>query len=182
MSDTSNEDLRETETQMRRVLGLNHQPPTPGHEPPPRTSTGVGAAHPHRRRFVRDGDIPVTVVHREHDHDAGTNKLEAAQKALHEQMAAREHAEQLLQEARATIRALETKLAHERITKEEAVRRLEEEQQATQHQLDTERTARRQAEQQRDEAVVTRQEAVRRSHGCPGGSDGRHCTTQGQAG
>jgi hypothetical protein len=26
MSDTSNDDLRETETQMRRVLGLNHQP------------------------------------------------------------------------------------------------------------------------------------------------------------
>jgi len=96
MSDTSNDNLRETETQMRRVLGLNHQP-TPGHEPPPRTTTGVGAAHPHRRRFVRDGDVPVTVVHREHDQGAGTNKLDAAQEALHEQMAARgeflEHAD-----------------------------------------------------------------------------------------
>ena len=46
----------------------------------------------------------------------------------------------------------------------------------------TERAARRQAEQERDEAVVTRQEAVAAAHGCPGGSDGRHGTTQGQAG
>jgi len=170
MSDTSNDDLRETETQMRRVLGLNHQP-TPGHEPPPRTTTGVGAAHPHRRRFVRDGDVPVTVVHREHDQGAGTNKLDAAQEALHEQMAAREQTEQLLQEARATIRALETKLAHERIAREEAVLRLEEERQAILDELATERAARQQADQERDEAIAARQEAPERLCALMAGQD-----------
>jgi len=104
----------------------------------------------------------VTVVHREHDQGAGTNKLDAAQEALHEQMAARGQTEQLLQEARATIRALETKFAHERIAKEEAVRRSEDERQAIQDELATERAGRQQAEQQRDEAVVGRQKAEER--------------------
>ena len=53
------------------------------------------------------------------------NKLEAARRALTEQIAAREQAEQLLQEARTTIETLETKLTHERIAKEEAVREVE---------------------------------------------------------
>ena len=174
MSDTSNED-RETETQMRRALGLNDQRLTLGHEPPPSAPTGTSAAHPQRRRFVRDGDVPVTVVHREHDHGAGTNKLDAAQQALREQMAARERAEQLLQEARAAIQALETKLAHERIATEEAVRRSEDERQAIQDELTTERAARQQADQERDLAIAAHQKAEERlccADGCPGGSDG----------
>ena len=176
MSDTSNDNLRETETQMRRVLGLNHQP-TPGHEPPPRTSTGVGAAHPHRRRFVRDGDVPVTVVHREHDQGAGTNKLDAAQEALHEQMAARGQTEQLLQEARATIRALETKLAHERIAREEAIRQLEEERRTGRDELEGAWAAQRQAEQQRDEAIAARQEAVERRRALSGSVEAQESPT-----
>jgi hypothetical protein len=162
MPNTSNEDLGETETQMRRALGLNDQRLTLGHEPLPSAPTGNSAAHPHRRRFVRDGDVPVTVVHREHDHGVGTNRLDAAQQTLSEQIAAREQAEQLLQEARATRRALETNLAHERIAKEEAVRRSEDERQAIQDELATERAGRQQAEQQRDEAVVRRQKAEER--------------------
>lgn len=70
--------------------------------------------HPYRRRFARDGDVPVTVVHvHVHDHDdgAGINGIDAARQALREQVAAREQAEPLLQEARTTIQTLETKLA-----------------------------------------------------------------------
>ena len=42
MSDSSNED-RETETQMRRALGLNDRRLTIGHERPPSTPTGTSA-------------------------------------------------------------------------------------------------------------------------------------------
>jgi len=48
---------------------------------------------------------------RGHDDGVGTNKLDAIRQALCEQIASREQAEQLLQEARATIQALQTKLA-----------------------------------------------------------------------
>ena len=61
------------------------------------------------RRFARDGEVPVTVIHRDHDEiGGGTNTLDAAQAALREQIEAREHAETLLREAQATIRDLQT--------------------------------------------------------------------------
>ena len=126
---------------------------------------------PHRRIQVhhiptvattsyRDGEVPVTVIHR--DHDDGMNKLEAARRALTEQIAAREQAEQLLQEARTTIETLETKLTHERIAKEEAVREVEDQRRRVVDELAAERAARRQAEQERDETTAGRQEAVGR--------------------
>jgi hypothetical protein len=89
-------------------------------------------------------------------------KLNAARQALSEQIAAREQVEQLLQEARATIQALETKLAHERIATEETVRRLGDERQVVARLLEEERGARQQAEQERDQAVAIRQEAEER--------------------
>jgi hypothetical protein len=116
--------------------------------------------HTHRRQFIRDGDVPVTVVH--HDEAGGTNKLEAARQALREQIAAREQAEQQLAEAHVTIEALETQLAHERIAKEEALSRAEVQRQELEGQLEEERAARQRAEQERDKAVVGRQEAEER--------------------
>ena len=115
----------------------------------------AGAPHPYRRRFVRDGEVPVTLVHREHDDGAGINRIDAARQALREQVAAREQAEHLLQEARTTIQTLETKLAHERIGRDEALRRLEDE-------LAAERTTRQQAEEDRDKAITARQDAEER--------------------
>jgi hypothetical protein len=73
---------------MRRALGLNDQPSTPGHAPP-KASSGAGLAQPHRRRFVRDSDVAVTVVRRDHDEGAGRSKLDVARQALSEQTAAR---------------------------------------------------------------------------------------------
>jgi hypothetical protein len=144
---------------MRRILGLQDASTTSATFVPSGLSSG---AHPQRRRFVRDGEVPVTVMHRTDGEGAGTNKLDAARQALREQTAACEHAEQLLQDARATTQDLQTKLAHERFAKEEAVRQAEAERQVIQDELAGERLARQQADQELDRAVVARQDAEER--------------------
>jgi hypothetical protein len=153
MSDSSADELRlrVTEAQMRRALGPRDQASLAS-EPRPPSAPG-GRAHAHRRHFVRDGEVPVSVVH--HDDGGGTNKLDAARQALREQIAAREQVEQLLQEARATIQTLETELEHERIAREERVTRIE-------RQLEEGRAARLQVEQERDEAIASCREAENR--------------------
>ena len=169
MTDSLSDDarLRATEAQMRRALGLHNTTPMQAATIPPTTSPG--ASSPQRRRFVRDGEVPVSLLHRDRDGGAGTNKLDATRPALREQVEARERAEHLLQEAEATVRDLQTKLAHERIAHEEAVRRMEGEMQAVeqalqrvQDELATERGCRQKAEQERDDAIAARQEAEER--------------------
>jgi hypothetical protein len=169
MSESSADELRlrATEAQMRRALGLGQeQASTPQRETRPLSYTG--AAHQHRRRFVHDGEVPVAIVH--HDDGIGTNKLEAVQQALREQIASREHAEKLLQQARVTVQDLQTKLAHERMAKDEADRRANE-RHAIEDTLAAERAARQQAEQERDEVkarlreVMTRGDTPNRSRG-----------------
>jgi hypothetical protein len=127
MTDIANDEtrLRATETLMRRALGLGPTPSQPGAVAPPSASGG-----PHRpaRRFVRDGEVAVSVVH--HDAAAGTNQLEAARQAVQAQMAAREQAERRLAEAQETIRELQTQMAHERLARDEAVQRADAEKQA----------------------------------------------------
>ena len=169
MTDSLSDDarLRATEAQMRRALGLHNTSPTQATIPP---TASPGASSPQRRRFVRDGEVPVSVLHRDQDGGASTNKLDAARQALREHVEAREQAEHLLQEAQATVRDLQTKLAHERIAHEEAVRRMEGEMQAVeqalqrvQDELATERGCRQKAEQERDDAIAARQEAEERT-------------------
>jgi hypothetical protein len=126
-----------------------------------RASGLSSGTHPQRRRIVRDGEVPVTVAHRAGDGD-GTNKLDAARQALREQIAAREHAEQLVQEARATIQDLQTKLAHDRLAREEAVCQAAAERQVIQDELAGERTARLEVERKLDQAVAAGQEAEER--------------------
>ena len=130
--------------------------------------------HPPRRRFVHDGEVPVTVVRRDHHHEgeSGTNQLEAARQAIRIQAAAKERAERSLEEAQVALRDLQTKLGHERLAKVEAleaIRRLEADKQAIQQSLQTvqaelaaERVARRSAEEKLKAAEADRQEAVRR--------------------
>lgn len=139
---------------MRRALGLCEDSSSAPRDAPP-SSVPIGAARPHRHRFVRDGEVPVTVVHRDHADGTGINRIDAAWQALSEQVKAREQAEHQLQEARTMIQTLETKLAHERIGKDEALGRLEDE-------LAAERTARKQAEQDREKAIAARQDAEER--------------------
>lgn len=174
MSQSSSEDprLRATEEQMRRALGL-HEAPYPRSEPAQATPTSDRSQRP-SRRFVRDGEVPVTVLQRSHRQDDGSviNQLEAARQAVREQAEARERAERSLAEAQAAIRDLQTKLGHDRLAKDEAlqaVRRADAERQAVQQALDAmqgdlaaERALREKAEQGREQAVAARQDAVQR--------------------
>ena len=151
--------LRATETQMRRALGLNDAGPAKS-EPGPATAPSNG---PHRpfRRFVRDGDVPVSVIHRDDPAAAtGTNQLDAARQTIRSLSVAREQAERQLSEAQNAVRDLQTKLAHERMAKEEAIRRVEAERQTVQQtlqsvqaELEAERDARASAEARAAEAM-----------------------------
>ena len=169
MTDSLSDDarLRATEAQMRRALGLHNASPTQDRPVP--SPASPGASSPQRRRFVRDGEVPVSVIHRDQDDGAGTNKLDATRQALREQIEAREQAEHLLQEAQATIHDLQTKMAHERLARDEAIQRVDSEKQVVeqalqrvQDELAVERDCRQKAEQERDDAIAARQEAEER--------------------
>jgi flagellar biosynthesis GTPase FlhF len=169
MTDSLSDDarLRATEAQMRRALGLHNTSPTQAVPIPPPAS--LGGSYPQRRRFVRDGEVPVSVIQRDRVDAAGTNKLDATRQALSEQVVAREHAEHLLQEAERTIRDLQTNLAHERLARDEVIQRADGEKQIVelalqrmQEELAVERACRQQAEQKRDDAFAARQEAEER--------------------
>jgi flagellar biosynthesis GTPase FlhF len=166
MTDSLSDDarLRATEAQMRRALGLHDISPTQTVPIPPPASPG--ASSPQRRRFVRDGEVPVSVIRRDQDDGANTNKLDATRQALREQIEAREQAEHLLQEAQATIRDLQTKMAHDRLARDEAIQRTNSEKQVVeqalqrvQEELSVERASRQKAEQERDDAIAARLEA-----------------------
>ncbi len=148
---------------MRRALGLGNSAPARAQVA---HSMAPSNAHAHRR-FVRDGEVPVTVVH--HDDSGGTNKLEAARQALREQIETREQIQRQLEEAQTAIQALQTELAHERIAREETVRHaearkaeIEQALRVTRQELVAEHQARHQAEEQRDKAIARREEAEER--------------------
>jgi hypothetical protein len=73
-STSGDERLRATETQMRHALGLRDGSSS---------RSSISGSQPQRRRFVRDGDVPVTVIRRDHEPDGepGTNQLDAARLA-----------------------------------------------------------------------------------------------------
>ena len=84
MTDSPQDDarLRATEAQMRHALGLHGNTPSRSTAEHPTTSTS--GSQPQRRRFVRDGEVPVTVIRRDHQPDAepGINQLDAARQAV----------------------------------------------------------------------------------------------------
>ena len=66
--------LRVTEAQMRHALGLDGQTQAPKTEEQPTSSGPMPdrlTLHRPPRRFVKDGEIPVTVVRRPHAPDVG---------------------------------------------------------------------------------------------------------------
>jgi hypothetical protein len=164
---------------MRHALGLDGQTQAPRlEEQPPQSGPGQDRLSLHRppRRFVKDGEVPVTVVRRTHLPDAAAsivqpaaNQLEAARQTIRSQAAATERAERALNEAHVTIRDLRTKLAHERLAKDEAyqlVRRLEGERDAAlssiqdmRVDLATERVGREKLEQELRRVRESRQAA-----------------------
>src|ERR1700733_11851737 len=97
MNDSPPDDsrLRSTEVRMRHALGLHGD--IPGRSTTDHPKITANGSHPTRRRFVRDGEVPVTVIHRHPNADAeSTNQLDAARQALRSQATARGHAERLL--------------------------------------------------------------------------------------
>src|SRR4029077_13840464 len=112
-------DLQDTEAQVRRALGLNDRPAAS----PQRTQPAFQSSDPYqpkRRTFVRDGEVPVTVV-RHANGDAG--QLEAARTAMRSLATAKERAERTLADAQVQVRDLQTKPGHERLAREEAAQR-----------------------------------------------------------
>lgn len=153
---------------MRRALGLQDgSPPTPQQAQP--TASYNGFPRP-PRHFVRDGEVPVTVIHR--DESSGTNQLEAARQTIRSLTAAKEAIERSLAEAQVTIQQLRTQLAHERLARDEVAQRAEGQKQAheqaiegVQAELAAERAARQQAERQLADALQGRGERVADRHG-----------------
>lgn len=123
---------------MRRALGLAGGAAKPNvadrQESPQRPAERFGPGHNvHKRRFVQDGEVPVTVVsnrrdaggdavlHRAPSVGGAPSRLEAAENALAHETAARHQAERALAEAQALVHDLQTKLGHAELARVEAV-------------------------------------------------------------
>lgn len=133
--------LDDAEAQMRRALGLfgdqpRSRPDADRSDSPPRSGGGFGqngfqtggfGQGAHRRRFVQDGEIPVTVVRRDAPEAQGngqgpsTTRLQRTEAALAAETAARDRAERALHETQAALQALQTKIGHNELAKNEAV-------------------------------------------------------------
>lgn len=127
--------IDEAESQMRKALGLlgegqRHRPDSErvdqSHRLGDRFSGGL-----HRRRFVQDGDIPVTVLRRDQGHDLpargtptatppSSSRLQRTEAALAAETAAREKAERALADVQALAHDLQTKIGHAELAKNEA--------------------------------------------------------------
>jgi hypothetical protein len=143
--------IDEAESQMRKALGLlgdpsRHRPDAERMEQPARMSDrfngGGFNGGLHRRRFVQDGDIPVTVLRRDQGHEAPahrgmsapaaptSSRLQRTEAALAAETAARERAERSLSETQSVVRDLQTKIGHAELAKNEAVDALRREREA----------------------------------------------------
>ena len=146
---------------MRRALGLQDASPRSKGEYQP---TPTIATRRPPRHFVRDGEVPVTFVHRDYRRDdpSGSN-LDTIRQALTEQATAKKHA---MEQTQATIRDLQTQLAYERLAKDEALeaarraagetRAAQQNLRAVQGELLDERLARQNAEHEREEFIAAR--------------------------
>lgn len=137
----------DAELQMRKALGLlgksSRQRPDPDRtEQPPRGMGDRFANGLHRRRFVQDGDIPVTVLRRNSGQEQpafrGTpsqgiptsSRLQRTEAALAAETAARERAERSLADTQSIVRDLQTKIGHAELAKAEALEALQRERDA----------------------------------------------------
>jgi hypothetical protein len=144
-SDTGPSD--EAESQMRKALGLlgegqRHRPDPERADQPHRAGDRFNGGL-HRRRFVQDGDIPVTVLRRDQSHDLPahrgapsaapptSSRLQRTEAALAAETAAREKAERSLADVQALAHDLQTKIGHAELAKDEAVEALRREREVT---------------------------------------------------
>ncbi len=122
----------DAEAQMRRALGLFGEPGARQRPDPDRGDSGQRTGggfmqNAHRRRFVQDGEVPVTVVRRDapdtNASPAGptSSRLQRVEAALAAESAARDRAERALHETHAALQALQTKIGHNELAKNEAI-------------------------------------------------------------
>ena len=135
----------DTEAAMRRALGLNGDVPRQrvegeqqqmGARQMDRFGPGI-----HRRRFVQDGDVPVTLVRRDaavgpaptRDNQPGptSSRLQRVEATLQAETAARTLAERALADAQTMIRDLQTKIGHAELANREAIEKMRRELDAT---------------------------------------------------
>jgi chromosome segregation ATPase len=109
---------------MRKALGLDGttlrlKPATgradQGHRPAEHSTVR------HRRRFVQDGDVPVTVMRRDPVAEPSFNHRQQAEAQLAAETAARVQAERALAKAQSQARDLQTKFGHIELAKTEAL-------------------------------------------------------------
>jgi hypothetical protein len=139
--------IDEAESQMRKALGLlgegqRHRPDAERAEQPHRIGDRFNGGL-HRRRFVQDGDIPVTVLRRDQGLDQPahrgspqtipptSSRLQRTEAALAAETAAREKAERSLADMQALAHDLQTKIGHAELAKNEAIEALHREREAT---------------------------------------------------
>lgn len=133
------------EARIRRAWGLDgeaprvRQPERAEPQATPRPAEQRFAPNAHKRRFVQDGEVPVTLVHgltgaRRDHHDATparvavpTNRLEVAESALAAEISSREKAERALAEANVLVQQLQTKLGHADLARRDAIAALQRE-------------------------------------------------------
>jgi hypothetical protein len=133
-SSTATPPMDDAEQAMRKALGLYGDQPRPRPEADrqdPTQRVGGGFMQGvHRRRFVQDGEVPVTVVRRDAPDASHTgtgqagptsSRLQRVESALAAETAGRERAERSLHEAQAALQALQTKMGHNDLAKNEAV-------------------------------------------------------------
>ena len=124
----------QSEASMRRALErIGAKKPREGRTPSPSFSnapmSGRNTVDGQKRRFVRDGEVPVMLVTgsrppegQSQRRGAGpvSDQIEAANMALRSERAAHEAADRALREANATIQDLRTKLGHIALARDEA--------------------------------------------------------------
>jgi hypothetical protein len=144
------------EARMRLALGLGTRPTNSGQASaasgqPPASHDAVRQ----RRRFAQDGDVPVVMLHRGRDGEAGAeNKLAALTTDLREERATRLRVERALEEANGLISSLKTKLKHAEMALEEKLSQEGEARAQLDALLVTEREARQNAETRAAEAAL----------------------------
>jgi hypothetical protein len=125
------------ETRMRRALGLaNDQPVRNGAPAEPIRRLGLRPRSPEvspsgrtTRRFVQDGEVPVTVVRgrwteAQSANQPVVNRLAVAEEAAETERSRRERAERALQESVDAVRDLQTQQAHIELARDEALQAL----------------------------------------------------------
>lgn len=129
----SEQPVDDAELRMRRALNLMHEKNADDvapSEPKPADIRphpfGTTSARRPPRRFVKEGEVPTTILRGRREAGSGaeqpvTNRLAAAEAAADAERLARERAEQAHREAVETIRRLETRQKHIELARDEAL-------------------------------------------------------------